>query len=253
MGIIQARLASSRLPRKIFEAITPVGEHLLEVVVARTLLAKKLTDIIVATSDNSLDDEVSQWCNQNSIKCFRGSESDVLKRYVDAASINCADLIVRITADDPFKDPIEIDELVEFAEETRVPYASNNLSHEIPEGMDLEAFTFENLQNCDREANRPYEREHVTPWMRQRAAEYPEKFSAERYKKWPEVRLTVDVVEDLQFTRSVYQDLRGGSHHSTADLISHLNSHPELISLNSGAVEQYAGLKKSMKEDGYET
>lgn len=230
-----------------------MGETLLEVVVARALLAKNLTGVVVATSDNQLDDEVLDWCQERGVRCFRGSESDVLSRYADAASVLRADWIVRITADDPFKDPLEIDELVEIAALSNRHYVSNNQSEEIPEGMDLEVFSYDLLQECNLSAKRKFEREHVTPWMRERHPESPGILSAERYKDWPNVRLTVDVPEDLQFSRCVYEDLAGGSRHSTQALLSHILKNPELSSLNAGAVERYAGLKKSMQEERNET
>lgn len=225
---------------------------MLEVVVTRALKASSVSQVVIATTLASADDEVETICELLGVACVRGSEDDVLQRYVDAAEIHGADLVVRLTADDPFKDPIEIDELVGLALTTGDPFVANNFSLETPEGMDIEVFTKDFLLQAAAQSSKSFEREHVTPWMRARVSNSWKSLSA-RYANWPEVRLTIDVENDFKFAREVFTELKHGACHATSELLALLRARPDLTALNAGAQERYAGLRKSMQEDSCET
>ena len=109
-AIIQARMGSTRLPGKVLEDLN--GKPLLANIIERLKECSTVDDIIVATTVSQVDDELARWCTCNDIKCYRGDELNVLKRYYDAATYIKADVVVRITADDPFKDPRVIDSVV---------------------------------------------------------------------------------------------------------------------------------------------
>ena len=123
VAIIQARLSSSRLPGKIFLEVC--GKPLLEHMIARVKHSKKLDEVIVATSTNKMDDLIKEWCKKNQIKCFRGPEQDVLKRYKLANDFINGDTIIRLCSDCPLIDPKVIDDVLEIYEGNNFDFVSN--------------------------------------------------------------------------------------------------------------------------------
>ena len=101
---------------------------------------------------NKVDDKIEEWCKENDIKCFRGDENNVLNRYYSAAKAFPSDYIVRITADDPFKEPSVIDEVVNTLINEKLDYVTNNFPPSFPEGLDCEAFTFQTLEIMEEKA-----------------------------------------------------------------------------------------------------
>lgn len=249
-AVIQARTSSSRLPGKVLHEVTPQGESLLEVAIRRAKLASLVDEVVVATTDLEEDEPIEQICRSLGISCIRGSKNDVLGRYTVAANKLEAENVLRLTADDPFKNPEEMDAIIAWGLDRQLKYVANNFSLETPEGMDLEFFSTELLNRAASEARKSYEREHVTPWIRSKlgilgiSTDFPS-----GYHYWPEVRLTIDVELDLEFTRAVYRLLQHGSSHSTAELLAVLLENPELPRLNLGAQERNAGLRMSMKQE----
>ena len=111
MLLIQARLGSTRLPGKVLKEILP-GRTLLDCFIERLKLSKSATEIMVATTTLSSDDGIAEFCDKRKIKCYRGSEDDVLKRFVEASSQSDCDVIVRLCADSPLHDAEIIDHCV---------------------------------------------------------------------------------------------------------------------------------------------
>ena len=122
-AIIQARMGSSRLPKKV---LMKMGNHImLKYMIDRVTKSKLIEKIVVATSVNELDDEIEKFCISNNINCFRGSENDVLDRYYMAAKKYKSTTIVRLTADCPLIDPEIIDKTIKLFNTKKVDYASN--------------------------------------------------------------------------------------------------------------------------------
>ena len=162
-AIIQARCGSTRFPNKVFAMID--GKPLLWHVVNRLTYAKKIDDIVVATTINSKDDKIEKWCKENNIHCYRGREEDVLNRYYSASEAFPSDYVVRITADDPFKEPKVIDAVIAKLIEENYDHVTNNLPSSFPEGLDCEAFRKEALDRSEKEAETAFEREQVTQYI----------------------------------------------------------------------------------------
>ncbi|MCK5161164.1 MAG: NTP transferase domain-containing protein, partial [Candidatus Aureabacteria bacterium] len=112
VAIIQARMGSSRLPGKVLMNLC--GKPVLWHIVKRLKQCSNLNDIVVATSTTEADTAIVKFCKRYKIKFFRGSESDVLGRYIDAADNFKADYIVRITGDAPLIEPREIDRFIKI-------------------------------------------------------------------------------------------------------------------------------------------
>ncbi len=243
-AIVQARMGSTRLPGKILKLLAgrPALWHLID----RLSRARRLKEIIVATTANPEDDVVVAFCEENRIKWFRGSEHDVLDRYYQAAKAFRADPVIRITADCPVIDPVIVDEMIEgfFAGSYDV-YA---LGGEFPDGLDCECFGFWVLEDAWKSAVLPSEREHVGVYPGKHREKYRVgtyvKFSGLAHHRW-----TLDEEADLRFLEAVYQRLyRSGSYFGTGEILELLQREPQLMSINKG-ITRNEGLLKSLVQD----
>ena len=121
--IIQARTGSKRLPNKVLKKITK-NQNILEFLINRFKLSKTINKIILATTNLKEDDRILK-INSTKIKFFRGSQNNVLKRYIDAAEKYDLNHIIRITADCPFTDPNLIDKMTKKYINSQFNYISN--------------------------------------------------------------------------------------------------------------------------------
>lgn len=238
VGIVQARMASSRLPGKVLEDI--LGIPMLARVVDRAGRAMTLSQVIVATTTDPGDQAVVELCQARGYPFFRGHPTDVLDRYYHAASEFKAEVIVRLTADCPLIDPDVIDDTVEAFLEADPPvdFATNRYIDDrtFPVGLDAEVCTASALQQAWQHADQPHQREHVMPYL----YEVEGRFRTLHVRTSPSygsLRWTVDTPEDLEFVRGVYAALSGRDDFSWHDVLRTLEEHPELARINA-AVER---------------
>ena len=231
--IIQARMASTRLPGK---SLAPILEKpMLYFVLERLKRLSHPVQLIVATSEEDADDPIEVWCNREKISCFRGSEEDVLDRFLKAARRHEGDVIVRITGDCPLIDPKIVDQAIDqFLEHyPDYDYVSNTLKRTFPRGLDVEVFKRRALERAHEEAFFTEEREHVTPFIWR----HPESFSLGEliYKEdVSDLRLTVDTEEDFLLITKVLESLwPKNPAFSLDDLLTLIHAHPEWESLNA--------------------
>lgn len=204
-AIIQARMGSSRLPGKTMDTIC--GKPLIYYSVKRALQANCVDKVIVATTDNELDDIVEQWCIDNEIECFRGSENDVLDRYYQCSMKYNLDIIVRVTADDPFIDPEIIDDMLLNKRIHSADYVTMRLNTNTwPYGLDVEVIDRVALKTAWNLAALPYQREHVTPYIRENLDEF-KMYEISIDEDLSKVRLTVDYQKDLDRSRFIMEQL----------------------------------------------
>lgn len=207
IAIIQARMGSTRLPGKVLMDIC--GKTMLARVVDRIKLIKEIDDFVIATSINGKDQEIVDVCQKMGINCFRGSENDVLTRYLKAAQLYNADTIVRFCCDSPLLDPQVADQVISFFKSNKdgVDFCYNSDPASYPMGLDTQVFSFKALEKTALEAKQKYERSHVTVYM----YENPNKFvirnikndTNESHHRW-----VVDTQEDLNFMCVVYDRLK---------------------------------------------
>lgn len=164
--IIQARMGSSRLPNKVLMKFPYDGEKSnLQWIIERANKTKKIDQIILATTLDSVDDPIEKLATKNGIVCFRGDVNNVLSRYYLAAKENSLDVIVRITGDCPCIDPMVIDEVIRGFLKADNDYCSNTLCRSYPHGLDVEVFSFVALRQAFHSATEEFEKEHVTPYI----------------------------------------------------------------------------------------
>lgn len=250
-------MGSSRLPGKVLQDIG--GQPMLARVVARTRRAKLVDEVIVATSDQPDDDPIEDWAREAGVQFFRGNLHDVLDRVYQAARLRVADVVIRVTADCPLIDPSLIDRTVrglmgetEPQDEvigrrqtliSRLPpgiwpfdFAANRLppprKRTYPIGLDVEACTFAALESAWENADQPYEREHVMPYLYQRqgAANVLLLNAPQDYGHY---RWTVDTAEDLALAREIFARFDNRDDFSWLDVLNLFEREPELARLNA--------------------
>jgi spore coat polysaccharide biosynthesis protein SpsF len=206
LGILQARMSSTRLPGKVMAPL--LGAPMIGRQVERLRRARRLDALVVATSDQPDDDPLAAYCESLGLPVYRGSLGDVLDRFHHAAlAFGPARTVVRLTADCPLADWTVIDAVIEAHEAGRYDY-TNNVTPErtFPHGLDAEAMRADVLAVAWGQAMDPYEREHVTPFIYRRPARY-RLGSVTSPAPAPHLRWTVDTPEDLDFVRYVYEAL----------------------------------------------
>lgn len=248
VGILQARFSSTRLPGKILKSIG--SKTLLEIVIDRVSRAKRLNGVVVATTLEESDNITCKWLEKNNQKYFRGDSFDVLSRFWHCAKIHNADLIVRLTADDPFKDPELIDQCIEtFLTNERLDYLSNAIVPSYPEGLDVEVFTFDALNRAYCEAKLPSEREHVTPYIWKNNTLF-KILSVQCDANYSHYRWTVDHPEDLLFVTKVFERCGFNYKIGYKEILKLLNNEPELIKINDKIIIK-EGYLISLNNDKY--
>jgi spore coat polysaccharide biosynthesis protein SpsF len=206
--IVQARMHSTRLPGKV---LMPLAGHTVLAEVLGRCAAIPGADIVVcAIPETPADDELIAPAERAGARVVRGSLDDVLARYRRAADAVAADIVMRVTSDCPLIDPTLCGEVLALRTARGVDYAANNMPPGFPHGLDCEAFTAAALRRADDTARDPYEREHVTPWLRTDAsiarAALPGPGGAAAQQRW-----TLDFPEDYAFLRAVFAELPPGA------------------------------------------
>ncbi|MFZ5987159.1 MAG: cytidylyltransferase domain-containing protein [Bacillota bacterium] len=235
--IIQTRMGSTRLPGKVMLDICgkPVIQHVIE----RIRQSKELDEIIIATTTLRQDDIIADEAQRNGVRCFRGSEDDVLSRYYFAAKENDLDVVVRVTSDCPLIDPLVTGDIVKFYKDNNYDIVTNACpdltKRTYPRGLDTEVFSFRILEDAFNNARQKYQREHVTPYI------YENSKNIHYYKNntdYSEYRWTLDTKEDFELISTIYRCLYKGSHDFYyQDILNLIKAYPEIASINE-AVEQ---------------
>lgn len=264
VAIVQARMASSRLPGKVLLDIA--GQPMLARVKVRTSRATSVYDVLVATTTDSSDDPVAAFCKAEDIRCIRGSQFDVLDRFYQAARGSGAEVVVRVTGDCPAIDPMLIDEAVNtlvhgYADEARgrtsapkweFDFVANRLPppyhRSFPIGLDVEVCSFAALERAWKDGHEPQHREHVMPYLYEGvelAALSPELSAGISTRGFRialrnhasdlgAYRWTVDTSEDLEFMRKVYGRFDGRDDFSWKELLQLVEREPGLTQINAG-------------------
>lgn len=242
--IIQARLGSSRLPGKVMQKIDEC-DTVLDYVIKQIQASKKIDKILVATTDLEQDDVVCDHLSTKNIECCRGSPENVLDRYYQCAKKFSIDTIVRITADNPLIDPNVIDLVIDKYVAHNCDLATNTLQRTFPYGTEVEVFSFTSLEQACRQAKKPSEREHVTPFIRDPQnkfnlvnVEYEEDLSYLRY--------TIDRMEDLSLVKEIVRNIQSRPI-LMQNIIALYKTKPDIFEINKNV--KHDGYIRSLKKD----
>lgn len=236
--VIQARTGSTRLPGKVLLPLA--GAPVLQRMIERVRAARSAFELVVATTPEPDDDAIAELCRRVDVYCFRGHPTDLLRRHLRAAEARRADVVVKIPSDCPLIDPAAIDRVLgAFA--PGIDYVSNLHPATWPDGHDVEVMTREALEIAHREARRPLDREHTTPFL----WDQPERFVC-RNVAWETGldrsmthRMTLDWPADFDFVRAVYERLWSPRKvFSLDEVLALLRREPAIFALNA----RYAGV-----------
>jgi spore coat polysaccharide biosynthesis protein SpsF len=230
-AIIQARMGSTRLPNKVFSDLG--GKPLIHHVFERLAPSQKVSKFLLAITTNPKDDELVNWAIENGVEFYRGSETDVLERYFESAKSINASSIVRITADDPFKDYQMMDTMIGIFISNELDLITNNNPPSFPEGMDLEIMKFTALEIAMENAKTQFEREHVTQYFYKNATQ----FKMMNYSGKTDLsglRWTIDTPVDLKVAQVVYEALYYSNKiFRTEEILHFFEQFPHLKKINT--------------------
>ncbi len=250
-AIIQARINSKRLPGKIFLKLPYKSNYtVLEQIITRIRKVEKIDYIIIATTDNILDNKVEEFCKEKNIDCFRGNEEDVLSRFYLAAKKYNLDIIIRLTGDSPCIDYQILNTTIETHLQNENDFTKTK---NYPLGTILEIISFPTLEKTYQQAKQSFEKEHVTPYIYQTN---PDIFKIEYIKAKdklhaPDLRLTLDTIEDYDFLCMIFDELfLKNNYFGIKDVLSLLNHKPWLKRVNNKIIQKktYLGEKEQIKE-----
>ena len=245
--IIQARVGSTRLPKKVLLNI--VGKPVLYHVIDRVLKSNEIDNVIVATTTNPSDKEIVRLVknyNSKKVSVFCGSENDVLDRYYKAAKNSNSDIIVRVTSDCPLIDWRIIDLVVLEFKKGNYDYVSNILTKRtFPRGLDVECFSFSVLKHLWKICQKNREREHVTTYIRENKEKFRTK-NIEQKEDLSYLRWTLDEPDDLKLIEKVYSALYNNNRYfDTEDIMRLFKEKPKLKEINAH-VEQKKNIKNEV-------
>jgi len=235
VAIIEARMSSSRLPGKTMKKI--LEKPMLELMIERVLKSKKINEVIIATSVNPENDPIEKLGNKLEVRCYRGSENDVLDRVLKAAHSCEADVIIELWGDCPLIDPSILSNLVEFYENNEYDCVGTmlpNFEKKYPLGLSALIFSTKILEQVNELAHDVLDRENVSNYI----YEHPEKYKiaplpCPRNLDYPNLRLVVDQISDFELVRIVFENLYPiDKCFSAVNVIEFLNSNPKIRDLN---------------------
>ena len=242
---------SSRLPGKVLMPLE--NKPVLWRIYERVQFSKKIDKICICTSTNSCDDVISEFAKNENILCHRGSEDDLISRHLGAAKKFNADIIVRITADDPLVDPEIIDELITlFEKNPDADFVSNTKIHTFPIGLDVEVFPIQTLEKfIEKSNNKIFFEYFISAYI----FEHPNEFKSIGLElDIPNLlRWTLDYPEDYEFIQSIYSHLyKSGQIFLRKDIESLLKKHPEISKINEMHYSEFSHLKYAReKKSGF--
>lgn len=228
VALVQARMGSTRLPNKVMKPIG--GVPMIELLLSRLSRAKEVNQVVVATSVDARNHPLVEHVRRLGYACEQGSENDVLDRYVQAARACQADVVVRITGDCPLVDPGLVDEAIRRFKSAKVDYFSNTNPPTYPDGLDIEVCTFKALEQASQETSKPFDREHVTPYLRE-----PGRFSTaamQHSQDLSALRWTVDEPADFAVIEKVFQHFHPRIDFTWGEVLNLQRQQPDIFNVN---------------------
>lgn len=228
VAIVQARMGSARLPDKVMKLIG--GVPMIELLLTRLVRSTQISQVVVATSTDERNTPLVEHVQKLGYECVRGSETDVLERYLLAARHVKADVVVRITGDCPLIDPGLVDRAIEQFKSAGVDYLSNVAPATYPDGLDTEVFDLKALERAGRESQEPFDREHVTPYLRCKGS-----FKTDVMCNGEDLsglRWTVDEPADFDVVSKVFANFAPDIHFSWTQVLELQRMRPDIFAGN---------------------
>ncbi len=241
-------MGSSRLPGKVMMKLDDENT-VLEHVIKQLSFCKLIDKKIIATTNLEQDNVIEETAKKLGLEFFRGSSENVLERYYECAKKFNVDHILRITSDCPLIDPEIVDRVIEEYLTKKYDYVSNTLPRTYPIGTDAEIFSFNILEKAWKNATLSSEKEHVTPYIRNKK----ERFrlgNIQNSKKIDHLRWTLDRIEDFHLIKTIIDKIDTRPIFM-ADILNLFSKQPELIEINEH-ISSDEGMLRSLERDGQE-
>jgi len=240
VATIEARMNSRRLPGKVL--LPAGGKPMLQHLVERLKQVQSLSDIILATTENPTDDILEDFAKEVGIKCFRGSEEDVLSRVIGAAEQCNADVIVEISGDCPLIDPELISQCIEIHKHNHVDFVSNAAISSYPAGMDVSIFSVEVLKRSESMSTNSLHREHVCLNIVQNPDDFSHLYVIAPPKLHsPDIELVLDEQSDYELICHLIDELGQDDPFFSCDVIlDYLQSHADVRQINANVIRKGA-------------
>lgn len=233
-------MASTRLPGKVLADIG--GMPMLSLIVRRLRLARRIDDIVLATSTSPADDALVAWAGSEGVAVHRGSEDDVLARVVGAQRMMKGEIVVEVCGDTPLIDPGLVDRAVETYLAGACDVVTNTVRPSYPQGSEAQVFAFSALDEVERTVADAAVREHVSLHFYENSRYRIEHLEAPEDQRLPEQRLQVDYPEDLELVRAIHARLWPvhGLSYGLTQIVGLLRREPRIADMNRHCVEKTA-------------
>jgi len=232
--IITARMKSTRLPKKAVLKIN--NKEIITILIERLKKCKKIDEIIIATSTNSQDDILCKIAKREKVKCFRGSEDDVLQRLYNASKEFSLEYILNITADCPLASYDICEDIIDHYKKTDADLIT---TYKLPHGFFIYGIKPEALEKI----NEIKDDKKTEVWLRYFTdtgmfkvsdLEIPKELIRKEY------RLSIDYIDDYKFFQKLFEKMGPDTHFkSTKEIINFLDKNPDIVSINSHCEEKY--------------
>lgn len=227
---IEARMTSSRLPGKVLKLINGIPN--LELMVNRIKNSQYVNDIIVATTINSQDDEIVNWCEKNNISYFRGSENNVYERVLQAHEKYNSDVIVELTGDCPLLEVKLIDECIDFYLKNDFDYVSTGIKITYPLGIAVQVYSLKTLKSVSTNRELEYQdMEHVTPYLYTSGKYKIYNLEANEKHYMPDLSITLDTIEDFNLIETICKNF-DNIYFTLDDILDFIKKNPHLKEIN---------------------
>ena len=208
--IIQARTCSTRLPNKVMKYLE--DKIVLQHVYDRLKKSNYAQKVIITTTTNISDNIIVDYCLNNNIEVFQGSELDVLNRYYETAKYYKSDIIIRVTSDCPLVDINYIDMMIDYYIKSDLKYLGPKYfgNHKFPDGFNGEIFSFDVLEEANNNANE-YQKEHVTTYIIEKYKKeeftYPILYQKYRNIHFSNLHLSLDTEGDYKLLKKIFKNV----------------------------------------------
>jgi len=223
-------MASSRLPGKVLKVLG--NKRAIAWAINAAMNASGVDAVVVATSINEENDVLEGWCHKNGVRCYRGSEDDVLDRYCGLIRAYDADTIIRLTADCPLLDSQVIGESVALQRATKAAYTTNQWPPNWPDGLDVEVIDAEAILIAGEEATSPTDRECVTQFIYRNQSRWPCSTLPCPLPGLHKERWVLDSEEDLTLLKMIVESFPEDWVPNYLDIWNLLNDNPDWRLIN---------------------
>lgn len=243
LGIVQARMGSSRLPGKVLADLG--GRPVIDRVLSRLGASTLIDQVVIATSTSADDDALAEWAESNGYPVVRGDEFDVLDRFHSVlGEFPTAEHVVRVTGDCPLIDPRLVDEVIRLHLASDADFSANRLPppsrRTTPIGLDVEVARREALTAAWRLADESADREHVMPFLYREPGRFHVAI-ADMAEDLSRYRWTIDTPEDLEAVRAIWAHL-SSSQAGWEDVLAVVRAHPDIDAINAEVSQKQVGV-----------